>query len=115
MQYQMSFQDAVKICLHKYADFKGRASRAEYWWFYVFTTLITMGLGLISESVSLLASLAFFLPSLAVAVRRLHDRGSSGWWVLLPLTIIGIIPFIIMMALPSDARTNAYGHVPCRG
>lgn len=114
MQYQMSFQDSIRVCLQKYADFKGRASRAEYWWFYLFSTLLMMALGIVSDTLSTVASFALLLPNLSVTARRLHDRDLSGWWMLLPLTIIGIIPFIWFMLRSSEPAPNRYGDVPCR-
>ena len=90
--------------LHKYATFAGRASRSELWWFILFSVVLGMIVGgidisipglrwLSSESpigaLGVLLSLAFFIPGLAVAVRRLHDLNKSGWWYFL-----GIIPVI---------------------
>jgi len=111
MQYLTSFQDAVMVCLKKYKDFNGRAGRAEYWWFYLFHCLVVIVLGLLSQFLASIANLILFLPGLAAAVRRLHDRGFSGWWMLLALTVIGVIPLLVMLALPSDPRVNQYGDV----
>ena len=61
-----------------YAQFEGRASRSEYWWFYLFTVLATAAADTLGGTVGNLASLAFFLPSLALVARRLHDTGRSG-------------------------------------
>ena len=118
----MTFPDAVKICLNKYVGFSGRARRSEYWWFVLFTVLVSIvasiidaiigtssgGTGLISG----LASLALFLPSLAVAIRRLHDTSRSGWWVLIGLIpIIGWIVLIIFYVQDSHPD-NKYGPSP---
>ena len=94
----MNFKNAIKTCLKdKYANFKGRASRSEFWFFYLFlligyaTTISTifisikLFIGIISIFV-----LAMIIPSLAVTVRRLHDINKSGWFILLPF------PFEIM-------------------
>lgn len=77
----MNFITAVKTCLKKYATFKGVASRPEYWWFAFFYAVILV-VAKLTGSAALygLVALALFLPSLAVAVRRHHDAGRSGWW-----------------------------------
>ncbi len=83
-----SFGEAIKVCFKKYATFKGRASRSEYWWFMLFVWLISI-VGAVLEgtmgndgaAISGLISLATFLPSLSAQIRRLHDTGRSGWWV----------------------------------
>ncbi|WP_027467485.1 DUF805 domain-containing protein [Deefgea rivuli] len=85
----MKFEESIKICFSKYADFKGRAIRSEYWWFALFTFLVSIALGMFSEVASGLFSLATLLPSLAVGARRLHDTNRSGWWQL-----IGLVPVI---------------------
>lgn len=107
----MSFATAIATCFAKYVDFDGRASRAEFWWFYLFTTLIGWLALLVDNSgvVSAILNLAFLLPVLAAGARRLHDTGKSGWWQLLILTIIGVIPLIVLWALPSSKETNNYG------
>jgi uncharacterized membrane protein YhaH (DUF805 family) len=61
-----------------------------------------------------LATLVFFLPSLALAARRLHDVGRSGWWVLILFTVIGIPVFLYWMVKDSDKGKNAYGEGPAR-
>lgn len=84
-------------CFNQYADFKGLAARKEYWYFslansLMFLLLYQIGQGMdIKEGDALLTSLfslVIFLPSLAVSVRRLHDAGKSGWWVLINLILI---------------------------
>lgn len=83
----MGFGEAISICFKKYADFTGRARRSEYWWFFLFTflvSLVTCGIG----------GLVCLLPMMAVQVRRLHDTNRSGWWVavsyLLGFVLVGI-------------------------
>jgi uncharacterized membrane protein YhaH (DUF805 family) len=115
----MTFSESVSTCLKKYADFEGRALRSEYWWFVLFQVLVGFGIGFVSgvlgfsESVgnglSALFSLAMILPSLAVAARRLHDVNRSGWWQLIALTIIGIIPLFYWMCIKGDEDANQYG------
>tara|TARA_B100000029_G_scaffold443503_1_gene462617 strand:+ start:902 stop:1441 length:540 start_codon:yes stop_codon:yes gene_type:complete len=82
----VSFADAIKIAFSKYADFRGRARRSEYWWFFLFVQLVTQLPGIIlpgvGSIVSLVAFLVTFIPSLSVTARRLHDIGRTGWWQL---------------------------------
>tara|TARA_B100000686_G_C16261005_1_gene699252 strand:+ start:21 stop:467 length:447 start_codon:yes stop_codon:yes gene_type:complete len=89
----MNFKNAIKTCLKdKYANFKGRASRSEFWFFYLFI-LIGYAISFIFITISLnfffivfgILVLGVVIPSFAVAVRRLHDVNKSGWFVLLPL------------------------------
>ena len=95
----------------KYVDFNGRASRPEYWWFYLFTVLLSWG-AMIADSSQILSglvSLAVLLPSLAVGARRLHDTNRSGWWLLISLSVIGLIPLIIWLARKGNDQENDYG------
>lgn len=85
----MTFSESIKIGFSKYADFNGRASRSEFWWWVLFIFLASLLLGVISEIVSGLFSLATLIPSIAVIARRLHDIDKSGWWQL-----VGFIPLI---------------------
>ena len=97
-----------------YAQFEGRASRSEYWWFYLFTVLATAAADTLGGSVGNLASLAFFLPGLALVARRLHDTGRSGWWFFITFTIIGIPVVFYWLVKDSDAGANKYGEEPAR-
>jgi len=102
----MTFGESISTCFSKYADFNGRASKPEFWWWMLFVFLASLGAGMISPLLSSLLSLATVLPCLAVTTRRLHDMGRSGWWqliVLLPL--IGWIVLLYWCA--QDARTEA--------
>ena len=93
----MTFASSVRSALRQYATFTGRATRAEFWWFYLFTALVglvvdnldsLLGTSVYSEGAAsatgLVVNLVLLLPLLAVTVRRLHDSDLSGWWVLLP-------------------------------
>ncbi|MBZ0105159.1 MAG: DUF805 domain-containing protein [Sulfuricella denitrificans] len=91
----MTFGESISICFSKYATFEGRATRSEYWWFFLFTFLASAASGMVSEAVSGLFSLAVLLPSLAVGARRLHDTDRSGWFLL--LWFIPIIGWIILI------------------
>jgi uncharacterized membrane protein YhaH (DUF805 family) len=116
----MSFSDAVRACFNKFATFEGRASRSEFWWFYVFTLIVGIIVDIATHAtdssvvtvVGALVSLAIVIPSLAVASRRLHDIGRSGWWQLLTITIIGSLVLIYWWAQPSERGSNAFGNAP---
>jgi len=135
-QRQMGFGEAIRSVFSKYATFSGRAQRSEYWWWVLFYGIIyyafasvmgfvfgdevasinpsdisTLPMGL--YSVLGLFQLVFLLPNLAVGVRRLHDTGRSGWWLLLSfLCCVGPIILIIWCCKPSDETENEYGPVP---
>ncbi|MBX9903864.1 MAG: DUF805 domain-containing protein [Burkholderiales bacterium] len=91
----MTFGESIGTCFKKYATFDGRATRSEYWWFFLFTFLVSVALGIVSEVLSGLFTLAVLLPSLAVGARRLHDIDKSGWFLL--VWFIPIIGWIIMI------------------
>jgi uncharacterized membrane protein YhaH (DUF805 family) len=114
---KMSFGDSIATCFRKYAEFKGRASRAEYWWFVLFAVLAYVAAGIVAaalenEAPTVLVLLGLLLPSLSVAVRRLHDKGRTGWWYLIALIPFGSIVLIVFFAQPGDAYGNKYGPVP---
>lgn len=109
----MNFQDAVKTCFSKYADFNGRAKRPELWWFVLFCIIVSMLLSMVMPMISGLFSLATLLPSLAVGARRLHDTNRSGWLQLLWLIpVIGWIILILFFAQQGQSEDNQYGAVP---
>jgi uncharacterized membrane protein YhaH (DUF805 family) len=98
-----TFWEAIKVCLTKYVDGKGRASRSEYWYFALFTFLVGLATGGVGDVV-------LFLPSITVSVRRLHDIGKSAWallWILLP--VIGWIVLIVYAVRPGEPQPNVYG------
>jgi len=97
--------------LKKYVVFDGRATRSEYWYYALFNFIITLILAFI-PILDLIYMLATFLPSLSVAIRRLHDIGKSGWWLLIGLIpIIG--PFIVLFFMIQDSNEdNQYGTNP---
>jgi uncharacterized membrane protein YhaH (DUF805 family) len=112
--------------LRQYVDFNGRARRTEYWMFALFTIIISIVLGLLdlmlgltfvegttSGWLGLIYGLATLLPSLGVGVRRLHDTGRSGWWLLIGLVpLVGAIVLIVFLAQPGNPGSNAYGPDP---
>jgi len=109
----MTFSESIQACFSKYADFNGRAKRPEYWWFALFVFLVSLGLGIVSDIVSALFSLATLLPSLAVGARRLHDTKRSGWWQLLWLVpVIGWIVVIVFLVQEGSTEANQYGSAP---
>ena len=114
----MGFTAAVSHVLSNYAGFSGRARRSEYWWFSLFGFLVGLVAAVLDGALSLgflypLAVLALLLPSLAVGVRRLHDTGRSGWWMLLGLVpLVGAIVLLVFFVQDSDAGTNAHGPSP---
>lgn len=91
----MSFLTAVRRALRKYAMFSGRASRPEFWWFLLFLVMLDLALGTLEallgvRYVQTIAGLLLILPTLAVTVRRLHDIGRSGWWLL----VLNVTPVV---------------------
>jgi uncharacterized membrane protein YhaH (DUF805 family) len=104
----MNFGQAISTCLSKYATFSGRASRPEFWWFFLFQILVSVAASMIGDTVAALASLALLLPALAVGTRRLHDIGKSGWWQLLMLTGIGLFVLIYWWVQPTAEGSNAH-------
>ncbi len=92
----MTFQDSIRVCLSKYADFNGTASRPEFWWFILFVFVVAVALTAIVPLLGNLFSLAMLLPQLAVGARRLHETGKSGWLqLLLLLPVVGLIVLIV--------------------
>ena len=105
----MNFIQSVETCFTKYLDFKGRASRSEYWWFVLFYTIcwiVGYSLGPVIEA---LIILGLIIPAIAVCARRLHDINKSGWLQLLMITIIGIIPLIFWWATEGTKKNNRHG------
>ena len=114
--------------LKKYAVFTGRARRAEIWYFILFNLIVSVVLQMLFGSVAetaedgaasplaflpVLYTLVILLPSLAVAIRRLHDTGRSGWWILIALIpLVGTIVLIVFYVQDGDAGDNAYGTNP---
>ena len=126
--HMMGFTDAVRNALmNNYVNFNGRASRSEYWWFFLFTMIlqfialpidiVVLGYDMMDpgaiQIVGTIAGLALFLPSLCVLVRRLHDLGKSGWWFLIALIpFLGIIVLLVFMVTEGEQLPNQYGEVP---
>jgi len=113
--------------LRKYAVFSGRARRREFWMFALINFVISIGLGIIdmiigtdfgtgSGVLSGIYALAVLIPSLAVGVRRLHDTGRTGWWLLIGLIpLVGVIILIVFYAQDGQRADNQYGPDPKAG
>ena len=135
----MNFIQSISTSMRKYVTFSGRATRSEFWWFYLFTVLVNLVATSQASSfvptlldgqdmtenessyflnnffflyLSTITSLILLLPSLAVAVRRLHDVGRSGLWILIAFTVIGIIPLLIWYVTDTKDEENVYGPNP---
>ena len=127
----MGFTEAVRTVLGKYATFSGRAQRSEYWWWFLFSFIVLNICNLIDgfvvapllgfpafdqeagSPISLVMSLVFLLPNLAVGIRRLHDLDKSGWWCLIAfIPIIGIIVIIYWFVHRGTEGANRFGDDP---
>ena len=105
--------------LKQYAVFEGRARRKEYWMFSLFNFVIALAITVVESVIGTggtiygLYALLVLIPSIAVAVRRLHDTGRSGWWLLLALIpAIGAIILLVFLVLDSEVESNDYGDNP---
>jgi uncharacterized membrane protein YhaH (DUF805 family) len=131
----MDFMTSVRTCFSKYATFDGRASRSEFWWFYLFTVIVIAviyvfplffglmaslapngavsvvftALSIISNLALIAASIGLMIPLLAAGSRRLHDRGQSGWLQMLLLVPCASIVLIVFWILESVPGPNMYG------
>ncbi len=121
----MNFLQAIGSGFRNYATFSGRAMRSEYWYFALFIVIA----GLVAQILDVylfplhvfirgvgplgtLSTLALFLPSLAVAVRRLHDIDRTGWWSLLYLTIVGTLWLLYWACKRGTSSVNRFGPDP---
>jgi uncharacterized membrane protein YhaH (DUF805 family) len=127
-RYEMNFGEAIATCMGKYGTFSGRASRSEYWWFYLFTILMSWGATIVDGAVAssgdpavassgdpmveIVVTLVFFVPIIAAGCRRLHDMGKSGWWQLLWfIPIIGWILLIVWLATNTKPEGDKYNQI----
>ncbi len=131
----MSFGDAVRtVVQQKYATFEGRARRAEYWWFFLFNILLSVGVSVVGGVLAALAgqsggaiismlagfillvvSLGLLIPGIAVSARRLHDRGWSAWWLLGFLVPILNLVLIVNFFMRGTVGPNKFGPDPLGG
>ncbi|HEX5310806.1 DUF805 domain-containing protein [Aquabacterium sp.] len=116
----------ISKAMKQYASFKGRAQRAEYWYFTLFYALTYLAARFIDEAlgttsrheggtglITFLTSFGLFIPAIAVSARRLHDIGKSGWWQL--IAVVPVIGFLVIVAFAirdSDLGSNKYGPNP---
>jgi uncharacterized membrane protein YhaH (DUF805 family) len=115
----LTFSEAVKSGFDNYANFTGRASRAAFWWWFLFGVLVGIGANILDAIFgsypvfSGIAGLALLLPDLAIGVRRLHDTGRTGWWLLIALIpLIGFIVLLIFYLEQGNEGENEYGPPP---
>ena len=121
----MNMKEAVVSALTNWNNFSGRACRSEFWYFGLAVFLVSFIIGIIEiatgmvdvESaemgiLSIIFTLFIFVPSISVTARRLQDRGWSGWWQLLYLTIVGILIIIVLNILPAKEDENKWGRNP---
>ena len=137
----MSFKESVRYCLKNYTQFDGRATRSEFWWFYLFLVIVAFVayipggillliggaasgddgsaigtmfiiLGVIWLILLAIVVIALYIPFLAAGSRRLHDRGMSGWFQLLLLVPCGSIVLLIFWVMEGTPGDNQYGPKP---
>jgi len=123
----MNMMEAVVSVFKNWRDFRGRACRSEFWYFYLATSILYIvfyfvdpatspfevpeevpGLGMLTNLITLI----LLIPSLSVTARRLHDRGHSGWWQLSYFIVIGIIVIPLICAFPAKEEENKWGRNP---
>lgn len=100
----MTFEQSVRTCLSKYADFSGTASKSEYWWFALFVLLTGAGASAMSPNYGTVFFIVTLLPLLAAGTRRLRETGRSGWVQLIALVPVAGV-FILAIYLAQDGRT----------
>jgi|GraSoiStandDraft_57_1057295.scaffolds.fasta_scaffold43490_2 uncharacterized membrane protein YhaH (DUF805 family) len=119
----MNFQQAIQSGFSNYANFRGRASRSEFWWFQLFILLGEVAAVLVDvfgnftmldgSPLATVFWLATIIPDLAVMARRLHDTDASGWWLLLMLIpLIGMVVLIVWWCLEGSKGYNRFGAEP---
>jgi len=122
--FKRYYIDTIK---NRFADFEGRASRSEYWYFALFNFVVFMGAGFLAGILGTISSrltmvvmgilsifmIAIFIPGLSLAVRRLHDTGKSGWMLLLGvIPLVGPIILLVFYVTESTPGINEYGPNP---
>ena len=115
------FPDTVWTCFRKFANFRGRAGRSEFWYwalFYLaaiiaFTVVDMAVIGISTGPFSTAVTLVLILPGLAAAARRLHDAEHSAWWLLILLVpLIGLMVVLLMASIPGTRGPNRFGPEP---
>lgn len=124
-QFNKNFVDTIK---NRYAKFDGRASRSEFWYFMLFYFILSFIVGMIDALVlnpmlgmtpeeeaqggilQIIVALALLVPSIALSIRRLHDTGKSGWWLLIVLIpIVGALVLLYFYVVDSESGMNRFG------
>ena len=114
----ISFPSAIKMAYQRYAEFSGRSTRSEFWWFtlyfYGLTILLLIVGGAVLGDEAAIVPLAIFwiahiIPVFSITIRRLHDTGKTGWWLLLGFIPFGGIIIFVFTLHPSDPGRNKYG------
>lgn len=112
----ISFVEAIKLYFSNYVNFSGRSRRSEYWYVVLFNVVVMLILSVLPKSLAFIGtiwSLGTLLPSIALFIRRLHDIGKSGWWILLNLIpVVGSIWLLVLAASDSQPGANAWGTSP---
>ena len=137
----MNFQESISVCFKKYFDFEGRASKSEFWYFYLFILIVLFVAGFLlgmllptdasyDTLVIWVIYLPLLIPAIAVTARRIHDFGRSGWMqcIFIPgfivpeflsynaagwiIYIITLILFVVYVNQKADRRKNKFGPVP---
>ena len=121
----MNMKEAVVSVLTNWNNFSGRACRSEFWYFVLATTLVSIIISIIEIAtgmvdiqtaemgiLSIILTLLLIVPGLSVTARRLQDRGWSGWWQLLYLTIVGGLVIVVLNILPAKEDENNWGRNP---
>jgi uncharacterized membrane protein YhaH (DUF805 family) len=111
--------DYYKLAFQRFSDFTGRSRRSEYWYFVLFNMLVAIGLFVVDSLIwgypilYFLYAIAVIVPSIAVAVRRMHDIGKSGWWLLITFVpFVGGIILLVFLATDSQPGPNQWGNNP---
>ena len=117
----MNIKDSVSTGLGKFLVFSGRATRSEFWWYYLFLVIISIIINIVSYEmfaletalkINTFVSVAMSATIFAAGSRRLHDIGKSGWWQLLTITGSGVIFLVVWWATATRNETNKYGQTP---
>lgn len=103
----MTFQESIRTCLKKFADFNGCASRSEFWWFVLFVALVDAALSFVSEMLGTVFLVLMALPLLAAGARRFHDIGRTAWWLMFALVpFVGIFLLAFLWLFPTKLASD---------
>lgn len=112
----MNFQQAVSSGFQKYAQFSGRASRSEFWYWILFVILAGVIASLLGDVANVVVAIGTIVPNLAIAARRLHDIDKSGWWQLIGIIpLLGLIVLIVWYCRKGGEGDNRFGGNPLAG